>query len=418
MKTKIISIFICMLMCVTVFSVTGIENVDVNEKVPSFHKTYETTKAPWDLLFDIDVGNTGRAGVEFDGTYFYTCLWSGTAIDKFDINGNYIETFSIPGVSGLRDLCYDGEYMYGGAAGGTIWQMDFDTETLIGQIDGGFECRAIAYNKYLDVFYCSNWNDPVDVVDRTGAVIDAIFVGVDSTYGLAFDEYSDGGPYLWVFDQGAGSDTPQYIHQWDLAAGVMTGFTYDVSMDLGSGGGIAGGLFVTLDYDSDYIVIGGVYQDSEFGDTDIIFGYELDDAPENPIDSNLYCSGNLFFTEVEPGSTVTGTITIENVGDIDSLLDWELESNPDWGDWTFDPESGIDLLAGDTVEIEVEVVAPDEENMNFTGEIVFVNSEMSMDTCTIDVTLATPVSQSLVLQFLDMIAQRFPILGRIFAALF
>ena len=157
MKTKIISVFICMLMCVTVFSVTGTEIVDSNTSNISLISTNENpTDAPWDLLFEIDVENTGRAGGEFDGTYFYTCLWSGTEIDKYDINGNFIETFSIPGVSGLRDLAWDGTYMYGGAAGGTIWEMDFNTQTLISSITGTFESRAIAYNSDQDVFYCSN----------------------------------------------------------------------------------------------------------------------------------------------------------------------------------------------------------------------------------------------------------------------
>jgi len=91
-------------------------------------------------------------------------------------------------------------------------------------------------------------------------------------------------------------------------------------------------------------------------------------------------------------------------------------SYPDWGTWTFDPESGTDLLEGDTVEIDVEIVAPDEAETNFTGEVVLVNSEMSIDICTIDVILATPVSQSY--PFLELLAQRFPILAKILELLF
>ena len=419
MKAKIISVFICMLMCVTVFSVTGTRIVDeTTSSTPSCISTSpDPTGAPWDLLFEIDVENTGRAGGEFDGTYFYTCLWSGTEIDKYDINGNFIETFSIAGVSGLRDLAWDGTYMYGGAAGGTIWEMDFNTQTLISSITGAFESRAIAYNSDQDVFYCSNWADPVWVVDRTGATVSTInLVSATSTYGMAYDTHSDGSPYLWIFDQGQGENNPQYIHQYDLGAGAMTGFTYDVSLDIGSGFGIAGGLFLTTDYDEDIVVIGGVYQDSTESDTDYIFAYELCDAPE-PVESDLECSGELDFVDVDPGSTVTGTITVENVGSPGSELSWEVLSYPDdWGTWTFTPDSGTGLLAGDTLDIEVEIVAPDDEETEFDGEIELVNTEDGADKCTVLVSLVTPVSQSV--SFLEMLAQKFPILAKILELIF
>ena len=405
-----------MLLCVTVFSVTGTEIMDSNQGTVDKYINENPTDDPWDVLFDVDVLNTARAGAEFDGTYFYTCLWSGTEIDKYDIDGNLIETFSIPGVSGLRDLAWDGTYMYGGAAGGTIWEMDFNTQTLISSITGAFECRAIAYDSDQDVFYVSNWNDPVWVVDRTGAVVSSInLISTTSTYGLAYDTYSEGSPYLWVFDQGSGANNPQYIHQYDLTAGAFTGVTYDVSIDIGSGLGIAGGLFITTEYDPELVVIGGVYQDSTESGTDYLFGYELCEVPE-PVDSDLDCSGDLDFPDVETGSTLTATITVENVGLPGSLLDWEIQSFPDWGEWTFDPESGEDLAEGDTQTINVEIIAPEDQETEFDGEVVLVNSEDNGDTCTILVTLVTPQSQSLT--FLELLAQRFPIVARILDLLF
>lgn len=423
MKTKIISVFICMLMCVTVFSVTGTGIVDeTTSSTPSCISTSpDPTGAPWDLLFEIDISDSGgggsRAGGEFDGNYFYITEWNGAEIDKFASDGTFIETFSIPGVSGLRDLAWDGTYMYGGAAGGTIWEMDFNTQTLISSITGTFESRAIAYNSDQDVFYCSNWNDPVWVIDRTGTTVSTInLVATTSTYGMAYDTHSDGSPYLWVFDQGDGANNPQYIHQYDLAAAAFTGFTYDVSLDIGSGMGIAGGLFLTIEYDTDIVVIGGVYQDSTEDATDYLFGYELCDAPE-PVESDLYCSGELDFIDVEPGSTVTGTITVENVGLPGSLLSWEVLSYPDdWGTWTFTPDSGTGLLAGDTLDITVEIVAPEEEETAFDGEIVLVNTEDNADICTVEVSLVTPVSQSV--SFLELLAQRFPILAKILELIF
>jgi len=138
--------------------------------------------------------------------------------------------------------------------------------------------------------------------------------------------------------------------------------------------------------------------------------------PEVP---DLDCDGTLSWTEVTPGETVTGTFTVENVGDEGSLLDWEIESYPDWGTFTFDPDGGTSLPMGAPVTVYVEVVAPDDPEEEFEGEIVLVNSDDPADTSIIDVALATPVSQqSLIFQFFEMLAQRFPILGMILAALF
>ena len=139
--------------------------------------------------------------------------------------------------------------------------------------------------------------------------------------------------------------------------------------------------------------------------------------PEVP---DLDCDGTLSWTEVTPGETVTGAFTVENIGNPLSLLDWEIESYPDWGTFTFDPDGGLDLTpeAG-AVTVTVDVVAPEDPEAEFEGEIVLVNSEDPDDTCIIDVALATPVSQqSLIFQFFEMLAQRFSIFGMILAALF
>ncbi len=280
MKKKIVSILVCMLMFVTVSTVTGTSEIDANPNRISKEQQSYSTLAAWDLLATHDIGATGEtgangnSGAEFDGTYHYSTRWASNLIHQYDINGNLQKEFSISGVSGLRDLAWDGEYMYGGAAGGQIWQMDFINEENIATISGGFACRAIAYNSDLDVFYVSNWDDPVWIVDRDGTIVDQFSLGTaTSTYGFAYDP-DPNGPYLWVFDQTAGAEST--IYQWNLTAGEMTGFSYDVNADVGSGVGIAGGLWLAEDYQEGLMCIGGCVQDSSApGVTDWLFVYEL-----------------------------------------------------------------------------------------------------------------------------------------------
>jgi hypothetical protein len=156
----------CLTQCLTIvallgiagFAVAGTFQADrgpvVNQEVPEVPLI--PTLAPWDVQFSFDAstptGGLSLVGAEFDGTYFYSNRWNTTDIFQYDIDGNLLKTFSIPGVSNLRDLAYDGTFFYGGAAGGTIWIMDFDCEVLIGTINGGFQSRAIAYNEDDDTF--------------------------------------------------------------------------------------------------------------------------------------------------------------------------------------------------------------------------------------------------------------------------
>jgi len=130
-------------------------------------------------------------------------------------------------------------------------------------------------------------------------------------------------------------------------------------------------------------------------------------APE----PDLYCEGSLSWTSIVPGSTISDFFTIENIGEPDSLLDWEIAEYPDWGDWTFIPSSGVGLTPEDgEYTVGVTAIAPDEQNTEFTGTIRIVNMENSSDFCTIDVTLATPKNKpfNFFNNLLNWLFERFP----------
>ncbi len=111
-------------------------------------------------------------------------------------------------------------------------------------------------------------------------------------------------------------------------------------------------------------------------------------------EDNLECNGELNFSEVIPGSVVSCTIGIQNVGMAGSELDWEIESYPDWGIWTFSPDSGFDLIPEDgEILVDVEIVAPEYPETEFTGEVKIVNSNNPYDFCIISTVLVTPRSQ-------------------------
>jgi hypothetical protein len=126
----------------------------------------------------------------------------------------------------------------------------------------------------------------------------------------------------------------------------------------------------------------------------------------------LDCDGDLDWVDVEASSTVTGSFTVENIGAPESELNWEIDDNPDWGTWTFTPDSGTGLTPEDgPVTVQVEVVAPPDKQETFTGSVTIVNTDNTDDKCTIDASLVTPVSQSM--PFLQWFMNRHPIIAKL-----
>ena len=154
-----------------------------------------------------------------------------------------------------------------------------------------------------------------------------------------------------------------------------------------------------VDDDGDVDVIGG-------GTTGISW-YENSLYPK----CDLEGEGSLSWVDVQPGDTVMGSFTVENAGSKGSLLDWEIESYPNWGKWTITPPSGQNLTPEDgQFTVDVEVIAPDGNNKEFTGEVTIVNTDDHSDSCTIDVSLATPKNKLFIhnLPLLNWLFERFP----------
>jgi hypothetical protein len=111
---------------------------------------------------------------------------------------------------------------------------------------------------------------------------------------------------------------------------------------------------------------------------------------------NLECDGDLSWSNVKPGGEVTDSFTVENVGDPNSLLNWEITERPIWGEWYISPVSGTNLKPEDgKITVNVTVIVPKESNKKFTGEIKIENKDDTNDFEIIQVTLTTPKNKTL-----------------------
>lgn len=249
-------------------------NVSVN---PSYHATTANSLKIWDLQFNYPTApnHPSPAGVETDGTFFYVAQWNSDSIFKYSMSGNYIGFIKIPGVSGLRDLAYDGTYFYGSnATASSIWEMDFTTQTLVSTITipTGITVRHIAYDDFEDAFWVGNWATDLKLISRAGTVLNTILAathGLTSTYGTAFDTISPGGPYLWAINASS-ADGTALLSMVNISTGQQTGIQWDVLPDLGLSAGLGGGLFTHHDIVSGTFTLGGLIQG------EAIFGYDLE----------------------------------------------------------------------------------------------------------------------------------------------
>jgi hypothetical protein len=116
--------------------------------------------------------------------------------------------------------------------------------------------------------------------------------------------------------------------------------------------------------------------------------------PPPPVNNtpDLDGSGELSWSDIEPGATVTGSFQLENIGDAGSLLNWTVNtSSITWGTWSFNPSFGEDLTPEDgQVTVLVSVVAPDQGNTEFSGYLRVENQNNQSDYDVIPVDLQTP----------------------------
>ncbi|MDA3812686.1 MAG: T9SS type A sorting domain-containing protein, partial [Candidatus Cloacimonetes bacterium] len=200
----------------------------------------------WDILFTFNTSAAYMAGIETDGVNIYTSAWNASTFSRYDMYGVHLNDFTIGGVGYVRDMAFNGTYFYGSDASMNIFIMDLANENLIGTIPvtcaGISGVRHIAFDPQLDEgnggFWIGNW-DELGAVTMSGAQIHASMANPEDLYGSAYDDWTEGGPYLWLFSQ----TDYAVLHQFDIAALAVTGVTHDATDIPGYiPGGIAGGL--------------------------------------------------------------------------------------------------------------------------------------------------------------------------------
>jgi len=244
------------------------------------------------------------------------------------------------------------------------------------------------------------------------------FIG--QSYFILLSDYADGGPNTWNVQLNFWEDSQVVESQFDAAElPLITGEWVEIRVEIDLDGD-----WLEIFYDGDLLVEkewsatvqntgGGPLTFSAvdlFANSASSVYYDDMSLVGGATQPDLDCEGDLDWVDVTTGETVTGSFTVENIGATGSELNWEIESYPDWGTWTFTPDSGTGLKPEDgAVTVNVEVVAPGDRETEFTGSVKIVNIDDTADYCTIDASLVTPVSHNM--PFLQWFINRHPIIA-------
>lgn len=288
--------------------------------------------AMWDIQLDINAtagtSSVGMAAGHFiknaqiPAGEFWVSKWASDTLIRFDATGAFLQKFTIAGLTGVRALAWDGTYLYAGTNTTTIYRIDPVTKLVVApNINSGSAntVRHISYDPTLDGgaggFWVGNFGTDIDAIGMTGTLLTTIPAsshGLTGMYGSAYDPYTTGGPYLWIFNQG-GANTTQ-IERINIATGTTSPLhSRNVFLDFQTTNsltsGLAGGLFITDQFVSGQNTIGGVIQGTP---NNVLFAYELSDLAlvnDDAAADNLRPTKG--YTRIPTSQTFSETYTVE-----------------------------------------------------------------------------------------------------------
>jgi hypothetical protein len=227
------------------------------------------TKAPGDILWHCDVQTDPNnppdtldfqiLGVEtFSDTIYLTGGNSGADPNKIHVwtrtGGTCHYQYSVDQASlagwGWRDLACDGQYLYASdsyvlaaftvSPAGVTVNGTASITVNSAQMPTLNPVRAVCYDPNNDWFWAANFSNPIYAFDRSGNMMAGPYTNIGSAYGMAYDNDSPGGPWIWVYVQDSSN-----VYQFNPSTGTFTGVSYSGWGDDDPGvSGIAGGLCV------------------------------------------------------------------------------------------------------------------------------------------------------------------------------
>ena len=194
----------------------------------------------------------GYAAVGFDGADYWVGRWNSSRFTRISQAGVYLESFDIPGLTGTRNLTWDGTHFWAANTTTTLSRIDPVTKTVVATLTVPALARYASYDATADDgaggFWIGNFSTDILLVSMTGNVLQTIpaeTVVFGGRFGAAVDT-SGATAVLWFFYQGGSNNVE--IGAIDLPSGTPRPETLDLLASVPNvQSALAGGLFRTSD---------------------------------------------------------------------------------------------------------------------------------------------------------------------------
>jgi hypothetical protein len=135
------------------------------------------------------------------------------------------------------------------------------------------------------------------------------------------------------------------------------------------------------------------------------------DILKKSTNEDLKVEGSLIWQNRTGFETVEGNFTIENTGEQNSLLTWEIVSIPEWGNWTITPSDGHSLRPVDgKVDVQVSCILPDEKRKQYSDSITIMNTNNPSDRGFVPVSLSLPKEKFGMDWLWNLLINHFPVI--------
>jgi len=290
---KNLNLFTAFLLMTIMFSANLLaqENINMFQQIcPSqtSQSSQSGEKAMWDIYDYFETTSSSQGGVATDGEFIYTSSFSTELFRKFEMDGTFVEEFTISGIDKIGCLTYDGTYFYGaeGFMESGIEILDLENHTLIGNISVNAPSMIaighLSWDPTLDGgaggYWIGYWAE-LGAVDKQGnEIIPNVATSNPGIAGTAIDTVTDpNNPSVICFKQTGSSNLE--LAKYDINNQSFSDVLH-VATDIpgpsgGSDNSVASGMNSYINKDGKLILLGLI---DCFPGNEMVFQYELSNA--------------------------------------------------------------------------------------------------------------------------------------------
>jgi|GEM_PF-2302960 len=177
-----------------------------------------------DVVSAVGNGDTRFSGLTFARDHYWAAGVTSQGqkrLFKLDVNGTLVNTYPAGGIAnqGWRAIASDGDHIFGiDTYSIAVWSID--STSVVDNIISSSSADAMAYDPNNQLLLLGDGNGSIRVLDLQGNQVRFMITPYDIE-GLAWDNFSPGGPFLWAWvDNATGFEAIRLNPETGISTGV------------------------------------------------------------------------------------------------------------------------------------------------------------------------------------------------------